>query len=58
MAAATWPWGSDRVTVTAGVPWAGARISPRSAASTVSTMWSGSFDRFARVSCLTLPSSR
>ena len=41
-----------------GAPCAGARASPLSAASTVSTTWSGSFDRFARVSCLTLPSSR
>ena len=54
--AATCPCGSDPVIVTACPT--GTSGVPFSAASIASTACSGSPDRFARVSCLTLPPSR
>jgi len=54
--AATCPCGSDRVIVTA-CP-AGTSAVPFSAASIASTVRPGSPDRFASVSCLTVPPSR
>jgi hypothetical protein len=54
--AATCPCGSDPAIVTARP--AGTSGVPFSAASIASTVCSGSPDRFARVSCLTLPPSR
>ena len=54
--AATCPCGSDRRIVTARA--AGTRAVPFSAASIESIMVSGSPDRFASVSCRTLPPSR
>ena len=55
-AAATWPCGSDPVMVTA-CP-AGTSRSPFKVASIADTAAAGSADRFASVSCRTLPPSR
>ncbi len=55
-AAATWPCGSDPVMVTA-CP-AGTSRSPFKVASIADTAPAGSADRFASVSCRTLPPSR
>ena len=56
--AATCPCGSDRMIVTVSACPAGTRAVPFSAASIESTTCSGRPDRFATVSCFTLPPSR